>query len=274
MDDERADRPLLRGDHVLVVPAAVPEPRLAGEELRVVLRVVVHHEEDFPLDVDVLVVVPLELGSDDPVADEDELGARNVRLRLLRSGERHVVVDPGEFGLLAPLHHGRLLRHVAHDSDEGHLLDPSAAGCAGLETESLHLRLDVLLGEHLAARGGGAPLQEIRGEEADVTAEHVLGDRLRRLLFGRGNQRGRGSGGLRQSRDQQEDRELCSWMSSFLLPVFRFPFSGSADNSNLPWASKTPHFGAASPSASASAGASRRAARPARRTSRGPRTPA
>ena len=62
VDEDRAGRSLLRRHQVLVVPAPVPEPRLAREEVRVVLRVVVHHQEDLALEVRVLVVVPLVLG--------------------------------------------------------------------------------------------------------------------------------------------------------------------------------------------------------------------
>ena len=88
VDEEHAGGALLRGLQVLVVPAAVPEARLAREELRVVLGVVVHDDHDLPADVDVLVVVPLVLGRDDAVADEDDVRRRQRDLRLLRRPAR------------------------------------------------------------------------------------------------------------------------------------------------------------------------------------------
>ena len=49
VDDDRPRRALPRGALVLVGPAAVVEPALAGEELRVPVRVVVEHHQDLAL---------------------------------------------------------------------------------------------------------------------------------------------------------------------------------------------------------------------------------
>ena len=68
-------------------------------------------------------------------------------------------------------------RRRAADADERDLLDPPAAGRARLEAHPLHLRLDVGLGERVAARRRAAALEEVGREEPDVGAEAVGRDR-------------------------------------------------------------------------------------------------
>ena len=73
VDDERADRAHARGLLELVGPAAVVGERLAAEELGVVRgRIADDAEDDLAFDVDAGVVVPVELGRGDAVADEDD----------------------------------------------------------------------------------------------------------------------------------------------------------------------------------------------------------
>ena len=74
VDDDGAGRALPRGALVLVGPAAVVEPALAGEEGVVPVRIVVEHEQDLALEIDPLEVVPAVLRRLDAVADEDHLG--------------------------------------------------------------------------------------------------------------------------------------------------------------------------------------------------------
>src|SRR5512140_763802 len=190
VDDDRARGVLLRGHEVLVVPAAVPEPRLPREQVRlgrIPLRVVVHHEEDLPLEVRVLVVVPSVLGRDDAVPHEDDLRGVDPRLRLLDAGDGdEVLAERPAQGPAAGLEDGRI-RRGPFDADERDLLDPPAARRAGLQAEALQLRLDVRLGEPVPARRGPAPFEEIRGEKADVRAEEIGRDRARRGLLGRGD---------------------------------------------------------------------------------------
>ena len=75
VDDERADGAFARGLLELVGPAAVVGEGLAGEELGVVGGWVADDaEDDFALDVDAGVVVPVVLGRGGAVADEDDGG--------------------------------------------------------------------------------------------------------------------------------------------------------------------------------------------------------
>ena len=60
MDDDGAHRPLARRAVVLVVPAPVVKAPLAGEEIRIPVRIVVHDHEDLAGEVHALEVVPLE----------------------------------------------------------------------------------------------------------------------------------------------------------------------------------------------------------------------
>src|SRR4029078_11713002 len=86
VDDDRARRALPRRALVLVGPAAVVEPPLAGEEGVVPVGGAVEHEQYLALQVLALEVVPLELGRLDAVADEDDLGVLDSRARLLPAG--------------------------------------------------------------------------------------------------------------------------------------------------------------------------------------------
>ena len=72
--DDDARRALARGALVLVDPAAVVEARLAREQLRIPVRVVVQHQEHLAFHVGALEVVPLVLGGLDAVADEHDFG--------------------------------------------------------------------------------------------------------------------------------------------------------------------------------------------------------
>ena len=72
--DDHAGRAMARGAFVLVGPAAVVQARLAREQLRIPVRIVVEHHQDLALDVHALEVVPLVLGRLDAVADEHQLG--------------------------------------------------------------------------------------------------------------------------------------------------------------------------------------------------------
>ncbi len=79
VDDDRAGRSLARGALVFIVPAAVVEAPLAGEQVRVPVRVVVHHDQDLALEVHALEVVPLEFRGLHAVADEYQLGVLRPR---------------------------------------------------------------------------------------------------------------------------------------------------------------------------------------------------
>ena len=113
-------RAMARGAFVLVGPAAVVEARLAGEQLRIPVRIVVEHDQDLALQVDALEVVPLVLGRFDAVADEHEAGVVDGGGRRLHARAGDVVVgqleiDVAVLALERP--HGRQLRRGADDVD-------------------------------------------------------------------------------------------------------------------------------------------------------------
>ena len=65
-------------------------------------RIVDQHDQRLALDVDVLVVVPVVLGRDDAVADEDQLGIGDARRRRDVLGPGDDVVFPLQRLLLPP----------------------------------------------------------------------------------------------------------------------------------------------------------------------------
>src|SRR5206468_12116963 len=147
-------------------PAPVIEPRLAREQLRVALRVVVHHQENLALEVGAFVVVPLVLGRHDAVADEDHLAPAGAGLRTLHAGEGHVVVAVAQVHRLAALGEADRGRGRAGDADDVEGLIPGAVGSARLQAQSLYLGGDVLLGESVALSGGPPSLEQYAVEVA------------------------------------------------------------------------------------------------------------
>src|SRR5712692_10528452 len=73
VNDDRPRCSGLRGALVLVIPPAIPEAGLPGEEVWIVFGVVVHHQQDLALEISSLVIVPPLLRRDDPVTDENDL---------------------------------------------------------------------------------------------------------------------------------------------------------------------------------------------------------
>ncbi len=146
---------------VLVGPAAVVGERLAAEEFRIVRRRLVgEDDDDFALHVDVLVIVPAELGGGDAVAEEDRLGVEVLRLlRLAGAGE---FVFQLERGGLAALDEGerRLGPGGHHHERDG--LEERAAVAGRLEPRLLELLRDVLDRQLLAAAADAAALRVAR----------------------------------------------------------------------------------------------------------------
>ena len=145
VDDEHTRGPRLLAHLVLVGPPAVVGHRLAAEHGRVepagrlrVLdgRIADEHHHRLAAKVDALVVVPLELGGLDAVADEHEIG----RVERDALGDpfrpRDVVVVPGGLALLAALAEDEGRRALDRRPDERHRLYPRAVGVAGSEARS------------------------------------------------------------------------------------------------------------------------------------------
>ena len=51
MNNDRANSALLCGAQIFVVPTAIPKTRISGEQLRIPIWVVVHHKENFAVQV-------------------------------------------------------------------------------------------------------------------------------------------------------------------------------------------------------------------------------
>src|SRR5215469_6827887 len=152
MNDDGARGPLARGALVLVDPAPVVEPALAGEQIRIPVRVVVHHHEDLPREVRALVVVPLELWRLDAVTDEHQLGVIDRDALLLQAAHGDVVLTPGEVDTLGIALKAPELGHLRADADDIERLLPRTVGKPGLVAHAFEPGLQVQTRELVATR--------------------------------------------------------------------------------------------------------------------------
>ena len=209
VDDDAADRALLRRLQVLVIPAAVPEPRLAGEERRVARRVVVHDDDDLPAHVDVLVIVPIEFRRDDAVADEDErsAGQLHLRLRLARHHDEVFGDAQRQRGPLA-VRDDRLGQLRGH-RDQRHALEEGAVVAARLEPGGGKLGGQVVHGQLIATRPRSPSFEQIAGEKTRRRCDRGTGDASgeRHLLGGEaGSATGRAGRSRRRRRGRRRAR--------------------------------------------------------------------
>ncbi len=103
MDEDDTRRSLTRGFFEFVGPAAVIGERSAGKKIRVLRGRLIHqHEQHLALHVHVLVVVPVEFGSIDPVAHPNDVGVDVIeRLARFIHGDKVFAVD--QINAAAPL---------------------------------------------------------------------------------------------------------------------------------------------------------------------------
>ncbi len=182
VDDEGADGSHACGLFEFVGPAAVVGEGVAAEEGGVGGGWVADDaENNFAFDVDVGVVVPVELGRGDAVADEDDGGVD------VDGGGEGAVGDGVVVTVLevVGVEHDADLAIGALGRDDGHggffgdglhadhvdLLEVGAVVAAGFEAVEGELGGDVLGGDRAAAEAGAASFEEIVGEELDVGAD-------------------------------------------------------------------------------------------------------
>ena len=152
-------------------------------------RVVDEHEDRLALHIDALVVIPAVFRRDDAVADEDDVGVRDLRFGAIVARVRDVVVGELERDRLAPRRERRgRMRRVADQID---VLDVGAVGIAGLEAERLELALHVGDGLVLAGRARAASLERVVRKVLDVLEQASRRNGLRG-----GRRLGRGPGGV------------------------------------------------------------------------------
>ena len=171
--DDHARRAMTRGAFVLVGPAAVVQARLAREQLRIPVRIVVEHHEHLAAHVDALEVVPLVLGRFDAVAHEHQARVLDLRARLLHAAARDVILGPLECDVAAlagEIPGRRQLRRHADDVDG---LFPAAVFAAGLEAQRFELAGEIKPRQRVAARGRTAAFEFVGGEKADRRAQDV-----------------------------------------------------------------------------------------------------
>ncbi len=169
MENDGAGGALAGGFFKLVGPAAVVGERGASEEFGVVRRGFAREEDDdFAAHVEARVIVPLELGSTDAVADEDE-GRGEVEGLFLRVGAEHEVAAKGELCLIEGDGGGRECEH-ARERDG---LEPGTVRAGGFCARGGEGAGEVLGGELVGAGADGAAFEKVGREEANVGAEPV-----------------------------------------------------------------------------------------------------
>ena len=213
VDDQRGGRALARGFFELVDPAAVPGHALAFEQrfvMRVEAGIVDQDHHGLALDVDPGVIVPVLFGRIDPVADEHQLAAVDLHLRLAAAGADHHVVAVLEHVRLAVDVDGERGRFVGGGLHHRHGLEPFPV-VARLQADALELRLDVVHRLVLARRAGPAAFEGVGSECPDVFGEIAGVDRIvedmrrsgcRNISLRRGSWRGAVTGGQRDDQDE------------------------------------------------------------------------
>ncbi len=94
-------RTLPSGARKLVIPASVVKATSTGKQLRIVGRIVIHHQQNLAAQVGSFEIVPLVFGCLNAVAHEHNLGAVNRDFRLR--------IPAGEDVIVVPLERERLL---------------------------------------------------------------------------------------------------------------------------------------------------------------------
>ena len=217
MDDDHAGGPVARRARVLVVPAAVVQTALAGEQIRIPVRIVVHHHQDPAGDIHALEVVPLVFRGLDPVTDEHQLGVGERDVVTLHTARGDVVVTPAEVDSLAPDLEAPALRELRLDADDVERLLPAAAGEGGAVTHALQASLQIQPRQPICARARSPALQQVRGQEAHRRLERAARDvRACRLLDRGGKRRGLGHGHCRHGcgKHQAESPNNCKHVRS------------------------------------------------------------
>ena len=106
MNDHGRSRAFLRGDFVLVSPAAVISHRFSFEHLLIepgrIFRIwnkwiVNQYQDRFAPDIDVFVIVPAIFRRDDSVTDEHDVGIVDLDLRLQSRRRRDEVIRIFQF---------------------------------------------------------------------------------------------------------------------------------------------------------------------------------
>ena len=141
MNDDGAGCSLARGAFVFVVPAPVVEPALAGEQVRIGVRIVVHHHQDFPGEIHALEVVPVKLRRLDAVTDEHQLGIVDGDILFLQPADGDVVLAPGKADALPATLEAPAFRELPLDADDVERLLPGAIGKCPVVSHAFEPRL-------------------------------------------------------------------------------------------------------------------------------------
>jgi len=167
VNDESAEGALAGGLFKLISPAAVVSEGGAGEESGIGGGGLAGEEDDdFAAGIETGVVVPLELGGADAVADEDEGGREGEGSFLGEGGEDEIAAE-GE-GLVVEREGGG---RESGDAGEGDRLEVRTVGGGGAGAGGGEGAGEVFGGELAAAGADGAAFEQVGGEEADVGAE-------------------------------------------------------------------------------------------------------
>ena len=190
MNDDRAGRTLTCRTFVLVNPAAVIKARIAGEQGRIPVRIIVQHQQYLAFQILTLEIIPAIFRRLDAVADKHDFSILDRALVSLQAAGGDVLVPPFEGCLPALLAEGPLLWHLRFDAHDIEGLLPAAIDTARFGTDLLQLLDQIAARFCITGRRGSAALETISGECGDLITQVLRGDlcggrsRRRRHDFG------------------------------------------------------------------------------------------
>ncbi len=233
VDDDGAGGALTRGAGVLVVPPAVGELAITGEERRVPVGVIVEHEQDLPREIRSLEIVPAFLGCDNAVTDKDHFGVGDGNPGLLDTGHQHVLVGEAVCSLGAVrAFEGPAFRRIRGQPDNLYRLLVRSAVEEGLEPHLGQPAGEIGSGQPISFAARPAPAELIARQHADVGQQVPLDDGFRRAAESgrelevdlprcgiRRGRRGSATGG-------DDGNEQCDGESPHVTSLGRFRWAG------------------------------------------------
>ncbi len=178
MDDDRPCGTLPSCAFILVIPATVIETSRSCKELWILLWIVIHHEQNLAPKIDILEIIPLELGGLDTVSDEDNFCVLQAVDLFRSASDRNEIIEiakgfPDCFFVATE---DPFLLRLRHLTDHRKRLSVGAEAFDRLEPQGSELRLEIELRQLVARRGRPSSLKQIVGKKLDMPMELIFGD--------------------------------------------------------------------------------------------------